>query len=165
MEIPTYKLSGKVWTVVLVGDGGVGKSVFLQRLQGRRFDGKYIATLGVEVTPLVFATNHGPICINMWDCAGQEKFGGLRDRYFNQAQGAIVMCDAYMDNAEKWHTQVAKVAKNIPFVFVANKCDAYPDLSGAQFRVSSKTNTFEELREPLLPLFRQLTGRQDLVFT
>jgi GTP-binding nuclear protein Ran len=162
MEIPTYKL-------ILVGDGGVGKSVWVSRLEGNRFDGKYVATLGVEVKPLVFATNHGPICINFWDCAGQEKFGGLRDGYFIGTQGAIVMCDATSKltwgNAKKWGVRVAKVAENIPFVFVANKCDVNAaDLSGVQFRVSSKTNTLEELRAPLLPLLHKLTGHQDLVF-
>lgn len=39
------------------------------------------ATLGVEVHPLVFHTNRGPIQFNVWDTAGQEKFGGLRDGY------------------------------------------------------------------------------------
>ena len=39
------------------------------------------ATLGVEVHPLKFFTNLGPIQFNVWDTAGQEKFGGLRDGY------------------------------------------------------------------------------------
>ncbi len=42
------------------------------------------ATLGVEVHPLVFHTNRGPIKFNVWDTAGQEKFGGLRDGYYIQ---------------------------------------------------------------------------------
>jgi GTP-binding nuclear protein Ran len=45
------------------------------------FEKKYIATLGVEVHPMVFHTNHGPIKFNVWDTAGQEKLGGLRDGY------------------------------------------------------------------------------------
>lgn len=40
-----------------------------------------IATLGVEVYPLRFYTNCGVIQFNVWDTAGQEKFGGLRDGY------------------------------------------------------------------------------------
>jgi len=40
-----------------------------------------IATLGVEVHPIQFSTNLGPIQFNVWDTAGQEKFGGLRDGY------------------------------------------------------------------------------------
>ena len=47
---------------------------------------KYVATLGVEGHPLVFHTTRGPIKFNVWDTAGQEKFGGLRDGYFIQAQ-------------------------------------------------------------------------------
>jgi len=39
------------------------------------------ATLGVEVHPLTFHTNRGTIVFNVWDTAGQEKFGGLRDGY------------------------------------------------------------------------------------
>lgn len=45
-----------------------------------------IATLGVEVHPLVFHTNRGPIKFNVWDTAGQEKFGGLRDGYYIQGK-------------------------------------------------------------------------------
>jgi GTP-binding nuclear protein Ran len=40
-----------------------------------------LATLGVEVHPLVFYTNYGAIRFDTWDTAGQEKFGGLRDGY------------------------------------------------------------------------------------
>jgi GTP-binding nuclear protein Ran len=35
----------------------------------------------VEVHPLNFHTNRGLIVFNVWDTAGQEKFGGLRDGY------------------------------------------------------------------------------------
>jgi hypothetical protein len=44
------------------------------------------ATLGVEVHPLTFHTNFGTICFNVWDTAGQEKFGGLRDGYYIQVR-------------------------------------------------------------------------------
>lgn len=44
----------------------------------------FLATLGVEVHPLCFHTNRGQIKFNVWDTAGQEKFGGLRDGYYIQ---------------------------------------------------------------------------------
>lgn len=43
-----------------------------------------IATLGVEVHPLDFFTSRGKMIFNVWDTAGQEKFGGLRDGYYIQ---------------------------------------------------------------------------------
>ena len=71
-QIPQFKL-------LLVGDGGVGKTTFVKRHLTGEFEKKYIATVGVEVHPLQFHTNRGALQFNVWDTAGQEKFGGLRD--------------------------------------------------------------------------------------
>ena len=70
--------------LVLVGDGGTGKTTFVKRHLTGEFEKKYVATLGVEVRPLSFHTNRGVIKYNVWDTAGQEKFGGLRDGYYIQ---------------------------------------------------------------------------------
>ena len=67
---PEFKL-------ILVGDGGVGKTTFVKRHLTGEFEKKYVATLGVEVHPLLFHTNRGPIKFNVWDTAGQEKVGCL----------------------------------------------------------------------------------------
>nr|XP_060483300.1 GTP-binding nuclear protein Ran-like [Panthera onca] len=75
--------------LVLVGDGGTGKTTFVKRHLTGEFEKKYVATLGVEVHPLVFHTNRGPIKFNVWDTAGQEKFGGLRDGYYIQGRASL----------------------------------------------------------------------------
>lgn len=72
--IPNFKL-------VLVGDGGVGKTTFVKRHISGEFEKKYVATVGAEVHPMEFTTTKGKIMFNVWDTAGQERFAGLRDGY------------------------------------------------------------------------------------
>ena len=99
-----------------------------------------IATLGVEVHPLVFYTNRGPIRFNCWDTAGQEKFGGLRDGYYIQGQCAIIMFDVTSrvtyKNVPNWHRDLVRVCENIPIVLCGNKVDI------KDRKVKAKTITF-----------------------
>lgn len=85
------------------------------------------ATLGVEVHPLQFSTNFGTICFNVWDTAGQEKFGGLRDGYYIQGQCGIIMFDVTSrityKNVPNWHRDLERVCENIPIVLCGNKVD------------------------------------------
>ena len=85
------------------------------------------ATVGVEVHPIVFYTTRGPIKFNVWDTAGQEKFGGLRDGYYIQAQCAIIMFDVTArvtyNNVPVWHRDLVHVCDGIPIVLCGNKVD------------------------------------------
>ncbi|KAG5603153.1 hypothetical protein H5410_034523 [Solanum commersonii] len=100
VDCPSFKL-------VIVGDGGTGKTTFLKRHLNGEFDRKYEPTICVEVHPLDFFTNHGKIRFNCWDTVGQENIGGVRDSYYIHGQCAIIMFDftvrlSYM-NVPTWH--------------------------------------------------------------
>eukprot|EP01112_Ceratiomyxa_fruticulosa_P016671 TRINITY_DN507_c0_g1_i2.p1 TRINITY_DN507_c0_g1~~TRINITY_DN507_c0_g1_i2.p1 ORF type:complete len:217 (-),score=48.37 TRINITY_DN507_c0_g1_i2:346-996(-) len=169
-RIPTFKL-------VLVGDGGTGKTTFVKRHLTGEFERKYVATLGVEVHPLTFHTNCGPICFNVWDTAGQEKFGGLRDGYYIQGQAAIILFDVTSrityKNVPNWHRDLVRVCENIPIVLCGNKVDVkdrkvkakqitFHRKRGLQYYdISAKSNyNFER---PFLWLARKLVGEPNLV--
>merc|ERR1711937_958332 len=119
-EVPQFKC-------LLVGDGGVGKTTFVKRHVTGEFEKKYVATIGVEVHPLPFDTGRGRICFNVWDTAGQEKFGGLRDGYYIQGQCAIIMFDVTgritYKNVPVWYRDLMRVCEAIPIVLVGNKVD------------------------------------------
>ncbi|GJJ77858.1 GTP-binding nuclear protein Ran [Entomortierella parvispora] len=170
-ENATFKL-------VLVGDGGTGKTTFVKRHLTGEFEKKYIATLGVEVHPLGFHTNFGPICFNTWDTAGQEKFGGLRDGYYINGQCGIIMFDLTSrityKNVPNWHRDLIRVCENIPIVLCGNKVDIkerkvkpkaidfHRKKSLQYYDISAKSNyNFEK---PFLWLARKLSGNQGLEF-
>ena len=58
------------YKIVLVGDGGVGKTSYLKRLMTGHFESKYLATQGAVICSSVFNTTKGLIQINFWDTAG-----------------------------------------------------------------------------------------------
>lgn len=143
-DIPTFKC-------VLVGDGGTGKTTFVKRHMTGEFEKKYVATLGVEVHPLVFHTNRGAIRFNVWDTAGQEKFGGLRDGYYIQGQCAIVMFDVTSrvtyKNVPNWHRDLVRVCENIPIVMCGNKVDI------KDRKVKAKTIVFHRKKNLQVSIF------------
>ncbi|KAL1648219.1 GTP-binding nuclear protein gsp1/Ran [Didymella pomorum] len=170
-NVPTFKL-------VLVGDGGTGKTTFVKRHLTGEFEKKYIATLGVEVHPLGFTTNLGQIQFDVWDTAGQEKFGGLRDGYYINGQCGIIMFDVTSrityKNVPNWHRDLVRVCENIPIVLTGNKVDVKERKVKAKsitfhrkknlqyYDISAKSNyNFEK---PFLWLARKLVGNQTLEF-
>ncbi|CAF4524200.1 unnamed protein product, partial [Rotaria socialis] len=171
-QAPEFKL-------VLVGDGGVGKTTFVKRHLTGEFEKKYNATVGVEVHPLQFQTNRGLIIYNVWDTAGQEKFGGLRDGYYIGGQCAIIMFDVTSrityKNVPNWHKDLIRVCENIPIVLCGNKVDVKDRKVKAKaitfhrknnmqyYDISARSNyNFEK---PFLWLARKLAGDPNLEFT
>lgn len=106
---------------VLIGSGGCGKTTLLQRLQGGEFDKRYIATLGVEVHPVRVAEAK---VINVWDCAGQERFGGLRAGYWVAANVVILAFDLSSEQSLKEVCSYdGQLDESVERIFVGTKAD------------------------------------------
>ena len=166
--------------VCLIGDGEVGKTTWKKRHLTGEFEKKYVATLGVEVDVIRFETSDGPIQFNVWDCAGQEKFGGLRDGYYINADACIVMYDvtsqASFRNSVAWIRSFKRIDHEVPIILCANKVDIVGSrrvspTSGGDFargnnmkyyEISAKANY--NFDKPFLDLARQLTGNDKLTF-
>lgn len=162
--------------VCIVGDGGVGKSTFVKRHRTGDFEKKYIATMGVEVSPIRFATSAGPITFNIWDCAGQEQFGGLRDGYWMGCNFFMVFFDVTSlnsyKNAEGWICSIIDSNPKARIVLCGNKVDCrarqvmpsqillHRKYQIPYFDISSKTNyNFEK---PFLALIRYAFNNEQI---
>merc|ERR1712164_116074 len=170
-EIPQFKC-------LLVGDGGVGKTTFVKRHVTGEFEKKYVATIGVEVHAMPFHTNRGLLVFNVWDTAGQEKFGGLRDGYYIQGQCAIIMFDVTSRISYKhvglWYRDLDRVCESIPIVLVGNKVDVkerkvkvkqinfHRKKNLGYYDISAKSNFNYE--KPFLYLAKKLVGDPHLTF-
>jgi GTP-binding nuclear protein Ran len=163
--------------LILVGDGGVGKTTFVKRHLTGEFEKKYMATQGVEVHPMEFFTTKGKVKFNVWDTAGQEKLSGLRDGYYIDAHCAIIMFDVCSrityKNVGKWYKDIVRICgESIPIVLVGNKVDEknrkvkakqilFARRHGLQyFDISAKSNY--QFEKPFVWLLKKLTGDPNL---
>jgi len=163
---------------ILVGDAAVGKTTFVRRHISGEFTRVYEPTLGVEVRSLKFTTSRGVIMFNVWDTAGQEKLGCLRDGYYIDGNCAIIMFDVTnldsYKNVPNWHRDVERVCDRIPMVLVGNKVDVVDrQVKGKQivfhrkkqmmyYDVSAKANFNYE--KPFLYLAKRLANDMALTF-
>ncbi|MBL4845703.1 MAG: GTP-binding protein [Planctomycetes bacterium] len=120
--------------IVVVGDGGVGKTVWLKKIVTDAFCVRHVATLGVNVSTIhvpptlnVAAPHISGVAIGLWDCAGVKEFSGRGDHSYIEADGAIVMFDLSDDRSYEscgaWVDKVREMAGDIPIVLCGNKCD------------------------------------------
>lgn len=161
---------------VLAGDGYIGKSTFIKKLtkcpktdDPKVFPKQYIY-------PLAFNTNAGNIQFNVYDTAGQEIFGGLRDCFFSNAECAIIMFDitspSSYSNVFYWHRKLLSICGKIPMVLCGNKTDIkfpkikketiYADWGSTlnYFEVSGKARI--KVYEPFLFLSEHLLGNGEI---
>jgi GTP-binding nuclear protein Ran len=176
----TKNISPRKFKVVLLGDGGTGKTVFINRHNTGEFEKKYIATMGAQVIGLRFYTSVGEIIFNIWDTAGQEKFGGLRSGYYTEAHACLMMFDVTSmityKSIPSWYEsfRAVKGCENVPVVLCGNKVDCkdrrvkptditfHRQENLQYYDMSAKSNY--NFDKPFLYLIRKLLGDNNICF-
>ncbi|XP_054609860.1 ras-related protein Rab-38 isoform X4 [Dunckerocampus dactyliophorus] len=119
--------------VLVIGDLGVGKTSIIKRYVHQVFSQHYRATIGVDFALKVLQWDHKTVVrLQLWDIAGQERYGNMTRVYYKEAVGALVVFDmtrlSTFQAVLKWKGDLdSKVAlsngKPVPTVLLANKCD------------------------------------------
>lgn len=133
MRPSTEKVNEHLLKVIVVGDKWVGKTAFLQRLDDNTFRKKCKSTIGVNLSALTLRLDDDPVVkLQLWDIAGEERFGSMKDIYFKNATVAIVMVDPTSSNslkiAKKWIRDINNKVRlqngyYIPILLVETKTD------------------------------------------
>jgi GTP-binding nuclear protein Ran len=104
---------------LIVGDGGVGKTVFLKHIMTGNFDGRYFPTLNNKLHQIEFLGNQ----IECIDTVGQDVWRYNKISEHN-VDGIIIMFDLTrkitIKNLSFW---IENCPQNIPVVVVGNKYD------------------------------------------
>jgi len=122
--------------VVLLGDGGVGKTSLVRRFVVDQYSDDYITTVGTKVSKksvnVGSALDEIEMIMQIWDVLGQKGYSGVQETAIKGAQGVLVVYDVTNGESRRaiddyWMPAVWRLAGVIPMVLAANKSDLAED--------------------------------------
>ncbi|MHA1125388.1 MAG: GTP-binding protein [Candidatus Heimdallarchaeota archaeon] len=131
-KMPLEKRKDNIIKIAIAGVGGVGKTTLCQRAMGRILDdyfSEYKITIGVQFFTHNMDSEVGPICLSIWDLAGQPQFHQIVDRFLVGAKGVILAYDStkidtYFSLHHTWMPLIKqKCGEDVPIVLVSTKND------------------------------------------
>ncbi|XP_004713631.1 rho-related GTP-binding protein RhoD [Echinops telfairi] len=117
--------------VVLVGDGGCGKTSLLMVFTQGNFPEDYTPTV-FERYCVTLQVRGKPVCLNLWDTAGQDDYDRMRPLFYSEANVLLLCFDvtnphSFHNVSERWYPEVSHFCKEIPIVVVGCKTDLRKD--------------------------------------
>ncbi|MCP4216534.1 MAG: GTP-binding protein [bacterium] len=115
--------------VILVGDGGAGKTSLVNHIIHRKFDPRQDPTEGIDIkTWQPENTLHDEdIQVRVWDFGGQEILHATHQFFLSKRSLYILVLDGRKDEkTEYWLKQIQSFGHNSPVLVVLNKIDHNP---------------------------------------
>ncbi|KAG0358306.1 rab32, member RAS oncoprotein [Podila minutissima] len=131
-----------LYKILVIGDLGTGKTSIIKRYVHNIFSLNYKSTIGVDFALKVIQWSPDTVVrLQLWDIAGQERFGNMTRVYYKEAVAALVVYDVTrpktFEAVTKWKADLdSKVSLPqawgggpIPVVLLANKTDLQDEAS------------------------------------
>ena len=118
--------------IILIGDGGVGKTSIFKKYMGEGFESTYEQTIGADFSTKEHITNTYKVLLQIWDIAGQDRFETVRSLFYHGAHGIIFVFDVTrpesFNNFNKWLIEIkTNILQPRPLIVIANKIDKDPN--------------------------------------
>ncbi|KAI8802472.1 small G-protein Ras2 [Cladochytrium replicatum] len=118
-----------LYRLVVLGDGGVGKTALTIQLCLNHFVETYDPTIEDSYRKQVVIDDR-PCILEVLDTAGQEEYTALRDQWIRDGEGFLlvysIVARSTFERVEKFREQIERVKeeeRKIPLMLVGNKCD------------------------------------------
>ena len=130
-KITEKSIRSFIYKVVVVGDGGVGKTSMVLRYCENSFKENYIMTIGSNFSTKSVELEEYPnflVKLQLWDLAGQKHFSFVRPPFYRGATAIVYVFDltrrSSFQNILDWKSEVEKViGDGKPSMLVGNKID------------------------------------------
>jgi len=148
-----------LFKVIVVGDGGVGKSTMIQRLTTGHFIpqkitiGTDLATFDIDISPRVI------VKLQIWDFAGEKRFRFFLPNYSRGALGILLCYDmtrfVSFENLEEWYEVVTKNAPEAIVTLIGGKLDLASE--GKRVVNTEDAEEFQKLHD--IPYFFETSSK------
>lgn len=113
---------------LLIGESTVGKTCLILRYTDNEFFGNQISTIGVEFKRKTITYCNEKIILQIWDTAGQDRFGVLTRKFCKHSNVILIVYDVSIrktfEKITEWISNIEENAsRNVLVVLVGNKCD------------------------------------------
>lgn len=113
--------------VVIVGDGGAGKTSLQKLLINEEFNPQESQTHGINIKHLTLRPNNKNVKYRLWDFGGQEIMHATHQFFLSRRSIYIILLNAREEpNPEYWLNHIKSFGGNSPVVVVINKTDENP---------------------------------------
>ena len=151
--------------MLIVGQGGVGKTSLAKRLMDDDFDPDETKTEGIDIRDWRVTCDGSDIRLNVWDFGGQEIMHATHQFFLTKRSVYVLVLDARQGEQESrieyWLKLIQSFGSDSPIIVVSNKSDQheldldwtglerkYPSIKGYVRKVSCQTGEgITELRD------------------